>query len=117
MSAELDTIKRMNSIPMKKVSQRSVARMLKAGKPLAGLLVGLSSTLGAAAEREFPALGRPELDVGGWPRFWCRRSERKVPRLSSYSAGNHMNRLSMTTQRLRAINPAIVDDSLEGAGV
>ena len=46
-----------------------------------------------------------------------RGRERKVPRLSSYSAGNHMNRLSMTTQRLRAINPAIVDDSLEGAGV
>ena len=41
-------------MPMKKVSQRSVARMLKAGKPLAGLLVGLSSTLGAAAERESP---------------------------------------------------------------
>ena len=41
---------------MKKVSQRSVARMLKAGKPLAGLLVGLSSTLGAAAERESPGL-------------------------------------------------------------
>ena len=66
---------------------------------------------------EFPALGRPELDVGGRPRLRRRRSERKVPRLSSYSAGNHMNRLSMTTQRLRAINPAIVDDSLEGAGV
>lgn len=42
-------------MPMKKVSQRSVARMLKAGKPLAGLLVGLSSTLGAAAERESPS--------------------------------------------------------------
>ena len=41
-------------MPMKKVSQRSVARMLKAGKPLAGLLVGLSSTLGAAAESESP---------------------------------------------------------------
>ena len=44
-----------------KVSQRSVARMLKAGKPLAGLLVGLSSTLGAA-EREFSGLaimGKP----------------------------------------------------------
>ena len=39
---------------VRKVSQRSVARMLKAGKPLAGLLVGLSSTLGAAAERESP---------------------------------------------------------------
>ena len=46
-----------------------------------------------------------------------RGREREIPRLSSYSAGNHMNRLSMTTQRLRAINPAIVDDSLEGAGV
>ena len=55
MSAELGTIKRWNSLPMKKVSQRSVARMLKAGKPLAGLLVGLSSTLGAAAERESPS--------------------------------------------------------------
>ena len=46
---------------MKKVSQRSVARMLKAGKPLAGLLVGLSSTLGAA-ERELSGLaimGKP----------------------------------------------------------
>ena len=42
-------------MPMKKVSQRSVARMLKAGKPLVGLLVGLSSTLGAAAERESPS--------------------------------------------------------------
>ena len=41
-------------MPMRRVSQRSVARMLKAGKPLAGLLVGLSSTLGAAAERESP---------------------------------------------------------------
>ena len=40
---------------MKIVSQRSVARMLKAGKPLAGLLVGLSSTLGAA-ERELSGL-------------------------------------------------------------
>ena len=40
---------------VKKVSQRSVARMLKAGKPLAGLLVGLSSTLGAA-ERELSGL-------------------------------------------------------------
>ena len=39
---------------VRKVSQRSVARMLKAGKPLAGLLVGLSSTLGAAAERVSP---------------------------------------------------------------
>lgn len=38
----------------RKVSQRSVVRMLNAGKPLAGLLVGLSSTLGAAAERESP---------------------------------------------------------------
>ena len=55
MSAELGTIKRWNSLPIKKVSQRSVARMLKAGKPLAGLLVGLSSTLGAAAERESPS--------------------------------------------------------------
>ena len=47
---------------VKKVSQRSVARMLKAGKPLAGLLVGLSSTLGAAAERESPSpalMGKP----------------------------------------------------------
>ena len=46
---------------VKKVSQRSVARMLKAGKPLAGLLVGLSSTLGAA-ERESPGpalMGEP----------------------------------------------------------
>ena len=42
-------------MPMKKISQRSVARMLKAGKPLAGLLVGLSSTLGAA-ERELSGL-------------------------------------------------------------
>ena len=40
---------------VRKVSQRSVARMLKAGKPLAGLLVGLSSTLGAA-ERELSGL-------------------------------------------------------------
>ena len=47
---------------VRKVSQRSVARMLKAGKPLAGLLVGLSSTLGAAAERESPGpvlMGKP----------------------------------------------------------
>lgn len=29
-------------MPMRKVSQRPVAKMLKAGKPLAGLLVGLS---------------------------------------------------------------------------
>ncbi len=35
-----------------KISQSSIARMLKAGKPLAGLLVGLSSTLATAAERE-----------------------------------------------------------------
>ena len=52
----------MLMMPMKKVSQRSVARMLKAGKPLAGLLVGLSSTLGAAAERESPGpalMGKP----------------------------------------------------------
>ena len=55
MSAELGTIKRWNSMKVKKVSQRSVARMLKAGKPLAGLLVGLSSTLGAA-ERELSGL-------------------------------------------------------------
>ena len=54
MSAELGTIKRWNSMTVKKVSQRSVARMLKAGKPLVGLLVGLSSTLGAAAERVSP---------------------------------------------------------------
>lgn len=49
---------------VKKVSQRSVARMLKAGKPLAGLLVGLSSTLGAAAERESPGpalMGKPPM--------------------------------------------------------
>ena len=39
---------------VKKVSQRSVARMLKAGKPLVGLLVGMSSTLGVAAERASP---------------------------------------------------------------
>lgn len=42
-------------MPMRKVSQRSVARILKAGKPLAGLFVGLSSTLGAA-ERELSGL-------------------------------------------------------------
>ena len=139
---------------VKKVSQRSVARMLKAGKPLAGLLVGLSSTLGAAAERESPGLlsvlttasehewpmavsmtitkancdeaadmfvaaalsGASRIQMGAMMAEG-RGRERKVPRLSSYSAGNHMNRLSMTTQRLRAINPAIVDDSLEGAGV
>lgn len=50
----MDPNKRSNSMQVRKVSQRSVARMLKAGKPLAGLLVGLSSTLGAAAERESP---------------------------------------------------------------
>lgn len=47
----------------RKVSQRSIARMLKTGKPLAGLLVGLSSTLATAAEREVPGLavpGKPE---------------------------------------------------------
>lgn len=46
----------------RKVSQSSIARMLKAGKPLAGLLVGLSSTLATAAEREESAptvMGKP----------------------------------------------------------
>ncbi|MGN0844354.1 MAG: LysM peptidoglycan-binding domain-containing protein [Kiritimatiellia bacterium] len=48
---------------MKIVSQRSIAKMLKTGKPLAGLLVGLSYTLATAAEREMPGpavMGAPE---------------------------------------------------------
>ena len=108
--------------------------MLKAGKPLAGLLVGLSSTLGAAAERESPGLlsvlttasehewpmavsmtitkancdeaadmfvaaalsGASRIQMGAMMAEG-RGREREIPRLSSYSAGNHMNRLSMTT--------------------
>ena len=63
VGAELDTIKRMNSIPMKKVSQRSVAMMLKAGKPLAGLLVGLSSTLAGGRSLGNAAVGRSAMIV------------------------------------------------------
>lgn len=63
MSAELGTIKRWNSMPMKKVSQRSVARMLKAGKPLAGLLVGLSSTLVGGRSLGNAAVGRSAMIV------------------------------------------------------
>ena len=48
---------------VKKVSQRSVARMLKAGKPLAGLLVGLSSTLVGGRSLGNAAVGRSAMIV------------------------------------------------------